>query len=110
MTQQARETRTVTIPEAKAQLSPLLEEVSRGETRILILEAGVPVAALVGSEDLKRLERMDAEDREAWTILEAMRAPFRDVPPEEIERKIERARAEIRAERRAEREAAAVKR
>lgn len=87
-------------------LPDLVEAVARGEARILIEERGAPVAALVSAADLDRLIRMDEQDREAWTVLEAMRAPFRDIPPEEIEREAAKSVAEARAEMRAEREAA----
>jgi hypothetical protein len=51
-----------------------------------------------------QLERMDEQDRHAQAVLDAMRAPFRDLSPEELERETEKAIAEVRAERRAKRE------
>jgi PHD/YefM family antitoxin component YafN of YafNO toxin-antitoxin module len=105
MTQQTLATQSATISEVETELPRLIEAVARGDTRILIQRGAAPVAALIGTGDLERLRRMDEEDREAWDILEAMRAPFRDVPPEEIEREVAQAIAEIRAERLAQREA-----
>jgi prevent-host-death family protein len=95
------------ISEVKRTLSRLVEAASHGETRVLIERSGIPVAALVSLEDLERLIRLEVEDRDAWEILEATRAPFRDIPIEEIEREIANAAAETCAERRAERGAAA---
>ncbi len=103
------ETRAVKISEVKSALSTFINEVNRGETRVLIEKSGIPVAALVSMRDLERLARLDEQDREAWAVLEAMRAPFRDIPHEEIERETAKAVAEVRAEMRAEREAAAIK-
>jgi prevent-host-death family protein len=100
-------TQPMKISDVKTQLSRLVSEVNRQETRILIEKSGTPLAALISMEDLERLARLDEEDREAWDILEAMRAPFRGVPYEEIERETTKAIAEVRAEMRAEREAAA---
>jgi prevent-host-death family protein len=98
---------TMTISEIKRMLSSLVNAVSRGETRVIIERSGSPVAALVSLEDLERLVALDAQSAERWRVLEAMRAPFRGVPVEEIERETAKAIAEVRAERKAEREAAA---
>jgi prevent-host-death family protein len=99
-------TETMKISEVKAKLSSLVNEVYRNEKRVLVEKAGIPVAAVVSIADLERLRQQDEQDREAWAILDAMRAPFRDVPSDEIEREIVKAVAESRAERRAGREAA----
>jgi hypothetical protein len=52
--------------------------------------SGIPVAGIVPIADMLRLARLDELDREAGEILEAMRAPFDDVPADEIERQTER--------------------
>jgi prevent-host-death family protein len=92
---------TMNISAVKSRLNSLINDIYRGETRILVEKSGIPVAALVPVSDLRRLEHLDAQDRDAWDVLEAMRAPFRDVPVAEIERETERILAEIRAEDRA---------
>lgn len=95
------------ISEVKSRLNSLVNEIYRGETRLVIEKSGIPVAAIVPIADLRRLDRLDDLDNEARDVLEAMRRPFRDVPPEEIERHTERILREIRAENQAERERAA---
>ena len=104
MPKQALKTHTLTISDVRRRLSSIVEEVSRKETRIVVEKRGIPIAAIVSADDLERLTRIEEEDRRAWAILEAMRAPFRDVSPEEIDREAANAIAEVRAERRAERE------
>jgi antitoxin (DNA-binding transcriptional repressor) of toxin-antitoxin stability system len=86
---------TIDVSDARTALPRLIREIVDHETRILIEEEDAPVAALIS---------MDEQDREAWAILEAMRAPFRGVPAEEIEREAAKANAEARAIRRAARE------
>ncbi|MBA2595924.1 MAG: type II toxin-antitoxin system Phd/YefM family antitoxin [Chloroflexia bacterium] len=105
MLEQRPGTRTMKFSEIKNHLSSLVDEVSRGEARVVIEKAGIPVAVLISAEDLPRLARMDEQFAERRRVLEAMREPFRDVPEEEIEREVTRAVAEVRAEMRAEREA-----
>lgn len=96
-------TQTLKISDVKNRLSSLVNEVYRKESRVLVEKAGIPVVAIVSADDLRRLTQMDERDRRAWEVLEAMRAPFRGVSPEEIEREADKAVAQARAERRAER-------
>jgi prevent-host-death family protein len=107
MDQRTPETRTMKISDVKRTLSGLVNEVYRNETRVLIEKSGIPVAALVSLADLAHLARLDEQRDKRRQILDAMRAPFRGVPAEEIEREAAKAIAEVRAERRAAREAAA---
>jgi len=100
----APRTKSIPVAELRDHATDLVEEIARGGPRIA-LEAldGTPLAAVVSVGDLNRLRRLDEQDQEAWRVLEAMRAPFRGVPLEEIEEETEKALAELRAERRAER-------
>jgi hypothetical protein len=41
--------------------------------------------AVVSADDLERLRRLDEDLAERQRVLNAMRVPFRDVSPEEIE-------------------------
>ena len=95
-------TQTMNISDVKNQLSNVVNRVYRKETRVLVEKAGIPVAALVSAEDLKRLAQLDERDRRAREVLEAMRAPFRGASPEEIQQEADKAIAQVRAERRAE--------
>jgi prevent-host-death family protein len=106
MHEQEPVTQTMKISDVKNQLSSLVNRVYRKETRVLVEKSGIPVAALVSAQDLELLARLDAERAERRRIVEAMREPCRDVPPEELEREGERAIAEMRARKRAERERA----
>lgn len=76
---------------------------------MLVEKAGIPVAALVSTEDLKQLAHLDAQRAERRRVVAAMRESFRDVPAEEIERETAKAVAKVQAEMRAEREAATVR-
>lgn len=105
MSEQRPKSRTLGIVEASNQLPGLIDEIRRGETRIVIEDAGSPVAVVVSPEDARRLVRVDEIYAERRRVLAAMREPFQDVPDEEIEREVEAAAAEVRAEMRAEREA-----
>ncbi len=88
---------TVKITDVKKQLAVLVGTVSRNKTRVLIEKRGIPVAALVSTEDLARLERLDAEWEATTRALERMSDAFADVPVEELEAKIDAIIAEGRA-------------
>jgi prevent-host-death family protein len=107
MREQPPMNQTMKITDVRGQFNTLVNQVYRKETRVVVEKSGIPVAALVSTEDLKRLNRLDEQDREARHVLAAMRAPFRNVPPEEIEREAERATAEMRTQDRAKRDRSA---
>lgn len=98
-------TQTVAISDMEDTIVHLVDEVARGETRVLVEKGGLPVAALVSSDDLKRLARLDEQRAERKRVVAAMREPFRGVSPVEIERETAKAAAEVREEMRAERKA-----
>ncbi|CAN5666608.1 hypothetical protein BH23CHL3_BH23CHL3_11240 [soil metagenome] len=106
MTKYQITTETMKISDVRSQLNQLVNRVYRKETRVIVEKSGIPVAGIVSAADLERLDRLDEEDQDAWAVLEAMRAPFRDVPSEEIERETDRILKEMREEDRRQRQAA----
>jgi prevent-host-death family protein len=98
-------TKTIKASEARQQFSQLLNEVFRKETRVLVEKSGIPVAAIISAEDLKRLARMEEERSRDFAILDEMREAFNNVPPEEIEREVSRALSQVREENRKPRQA-----
>jgi prevent-host-death family protein len=104
MRAQEPETQTMKISDVKTQLSNLVNAVYRNERRIVVEKSGIPVAALISIDDLKRLVRLDEDRAERWRLLDLLREPFEGVSPEEIARETEKAVAEVRAEMKAERE------
>lgn len=97
-------TERMSVPDAEGRLGGLIRDVSQDDARVLVEKDGVPVAGIVPIADMRRLARLDEQDREASEILETIRSRFDDVSAEEIERQTERIMAEIKAENRAARE------
>ena len=102
MLAQTRTTRTMKISEVKSALSSLVNEVYRGETRVLVEKSGIPAAALVSADDLRRLEQFDREWEEGTKALERFSQAFADVPVEELEARIAEIIAEGRGNEKAE--------
>src|SRR5438270_12540646 len=94
-------TQTVNVSEARRRWSDLLNRVARRETRILIEKSGAPVAAMVSTEDLRRLQELDAQRAQDFAILEEIGQAFKEISPDELGREISRALTEARAERHA---------
>ncbi len=99
-------TQTMNVTDAREHWSQVLTAVFRRQTRVVLEKAGIPVAALVSTDDLERLRRYDAERAADFAVLDRIGAAFQDVPDTELEREVARAIAEVRAERRARREQA----
>jgi len=100
MREQAPMTQTMKISEFKTQISSLVNRVYRNEARVIVEKSGIPVAALVSTVDLARLDRFDQERAQRVKVLDEMRAAFQGVPAEETERETDCITAGIRAENR----------
>ena len=95
------------LSETKQHLSRVVNSVARGETRIVVEKSGLPVAAVITTEDYRRFKRQEQE-REAvrarvYDAFGRFSDAFNDVPDAELERELAKAQAEVRAELRAER-------
>jgi prevent-host-death family protein len=92
--------KTIKASVARQQFSQLLNEIFRGESRVVVEKSGIPVAAIISASDYQRLARLEAERNKDFAILDEMREAFKDVPPEEIEREVSRAISQVREENR----------
>ena len=88
-----REPMTQTIPASKAreQFSQLLNKVFRTRTRVIVEKSGVPVAAIVSTQDLQRLDQLEKIRAKRFKALEDSWQAFQDVAPEEVEEEVRRA-------------------
>ena len=93
-------TETVKASEARQNFSSLLNEVFRGEKRVIVEKSGVPVAAIVSPTDFNRLGRYERRRRDRFKLLEEFSQAFRDVPDAEVEREVAQAVQEARREQR----------
>ncbi len=100
-------TQTMKISDVRSQLNTLVNRVYHKETRVIVEKSGIPVAAIVSTADLQRLDRFDQKHADSFKVLDEIRAAFAGVSPEETERETDRITAEIRAESQRLREGAA---
>ncbi len=104
MTEHAPNTLTLTISDVKNRLSRLFDQVSNGESRILVEKTGVPIAAIVSVDDLRRLRQFEQQREEFFLTIDRVQESFADVPAEEIEQETDRIIARNRATDRAARD------
>ena len=81
-------TKTIKASEARQQFSELLNQVFKGETRVLVEKSGIPVAAIVSATDLNKLQQLESQQSERFKLLERLRAGFADLSEEQIQRAV----------------------
>jgi prevent-host-death family protein len=89
------------VTQARDQFSQVVDKVSRKEARVLVERSGIPVAAIISADDLKELQRIEAQREARFKIIDQMRDAFKGVPAAEIDCEVDKALAEVRAESRA---------
>lgn len=97
-------TQTVKASEARQNFSQLLNQVYKGGKRVLVEKSGIPVAAIISAEDLRRLSRLDAEWDRDFAVIDEIREAFKDIPDQELKREVARAVTEARTRIRAEKD------
>lgn len=89
-------TETVKASVVRAHWGRILREVFSAGKRVVVGKNGVPVAAIVSIDDLRRLEGLDGSLERDLEALRATREAFKDVPDRELAREVNRAFREAR--------------
>jgi prevent-host-death family protein len=97
MREQEPMTQTMKISDVKNTLSSLVNKVYRKETRVLVEKSGIPVAAIISADDLKRFAQLEREREQRFAIIDRAREAFAGIPSEEIEAETDRIIARNRA-------------
>ena len=91
-------TQTMKASQARQEFSQLLNKVFRRETRVIVEKSGIPVAAIISTEDLERLTRLEAERQARFKVIDEIHARNRDQRVDEVERDVAEEIAAMRAE------------
>ena len=97
MREQEPMTQTMKISDVKNTLSSLVNKVYRNETRVVVEKSGIPVAAIISADDLKRFAQLEQEREQRFQVIDRVREAFADVPATEIEAETDRIIAHNRA-------------
>jgi prevent-host-death family protein len=88
------------LSETKQQLSKLVNQVAQGQTRVVVEKSGLPVAAIISTEEYERFLRAEEERARRFAALHRLSDALADIPVEEIEAEVARTIADTRAHRR----------
>jgi prevent-host-death family protein len=92
-------TQTIKASDVRANWSELINQVFRGETEVVVEKSGIPVAAIVSTDDYEKLQRLKAQQKQDAALLKDLRAAFADQTPEQIEAGVTDSIAQAREER-----------
>lgn len=89
---------TMKLTDTKQQLSQVINRVARGETRVIVEKSGLPVAAIISTEEYRRFREQEMQREARFEAIGRISDAFADVPIDELERQGERALAAVRAQ------------
>jgi hypothetical protein len=107
MDEQAPRNQTLNATDVRAHWSQVILDVFHHRSRVLVHKGGIPVAAIIAADDLKRFLRSEQEHAERFKVIAEGWEAFRNVELGDVDAEVTKAVAEARADLRAEREAAA---
>lgn len=93
-------TQTLKASDVRSNWSQLLNQVFRGETEVVVEKSGIPVAAIVSAQDYQKLQQIKQARERDFAVINKMRAAFKGIPDDVIEKEVNKAVAEVRKERR----------
>lgn len=92
-------TQTLKASDVRSNWSQLLNKVFRGETQVLVEKSGIPVAAIVSTQDYQKLQQIKQRRQKDFTVINQIRTAFRDQTPEQIKKSVETSIAGVRMDR-----------
>jgi prevent-host-death family protein len=91
---EAQMTKHVGAKEARSRFSELIGSVRFGNEEVILERSGKPMAAMI---PIEMYERLVAERRTRFEVLDRIRSRLPDIPPEDIERDVADAVSKVRA-------------
>jgi hypothetical protein len=104
MDEQAPPSQTLNATDVRANWSQVLLDVYNHKTRVLVQKGGIPVAAIIAPDDLRRFQRSEQERAERFKVIAEGWEAFRHIDVGDVDTEAAKAVVEARAELRAETE------
>jgi len=89
---------TIKASDVRANWSQLLNKVFIGETEVVVEKSGIPVAAIVSTQDYQKLQQIKQRQKKDFALINEIRKAFKDQTPEQIGKGVEQSIAAARAE------------
>ncbi len=93
-------TQVMNASDVRQQWSQLLNKVFRNQTRVIVEKSGIPVAAVISAEELKRFVKLEQQREERFKALDRMREAFKEIPSGELEKEVRKALSEVKSTKR----------
>jgi antitoxin (DNA-binding transcriptional repressor) of toxin-antitoxin stability system len=107
MSDQASRERTMSATDVRAHWSQLLLDVFNHKARVLVQKGGIPIAAIIPIDELKRYRQIEQERAERFRVIAEGWEAFNSLDLGDVDVEVARAVAEARSDLRAEWDAAA---
>ncbi len=89
---------TLKASDVRSNWSQLLSKVFRGETEILVEKSGIPVVAIISTQDYLKLKELKLRREKDFALISQIRTTFADQTPEQINKGVIRSIAKVRKE------------
>lgn len=90
-------TQVMNASDVRQQWSQVLNKIFRNQTRVVVEKSGIPIAAVISAEELQRFIKFEQQREERFKALDRMRATFKTIPAQELEKEIRKALSEVRS-------------
>src|SRR5680860_788856 len=79
------------LTDTKQHFSQVVNEVARGNSRVVVEKSGLPVAAIISAEEYHRFLALDAERQARFAAMGRISDAFAEVPVEKLEAEVDHA-------------------
>ena len=80
-------TQTIKASDVRSNWSQLLNKVFSGEIEVVVEKSGIPVAAIVSTQDYQKLQQI--KQKRDFALISEIRSAFKDQTPEQIEKGVQ---------------------
>lgn len=80
---------TIKASDVRSNWSQLLNKVFSGETEVVVEKSGIPVAAIVSTQDYKKLQQIKQKQKKDFAFLNEIRTAFKNQRSDQIEKGIQ---------------------
>lgn len=80
---------TIKASDVRSNWSELINKVFQGDTEVVVEKSGIPVAAIVSTQDYQKLQQLKERQQKDLALVASMRESFNDQTFEQIEKGVD---------------------
>ncbi|MGH7203490.1 MAG: type II toxin-antitoxin system Phd/YefM family antitoxin [Candidatus Levyibacteriota bacterium] len=89
---------TIKASEVRSNWSQLLNKVFRGNTEIIVEKSGIPIAALVSTQDYQKLQKIKQKQEKDFALIKEIKAAFKSQTQDQISEGVQKSITAARTE------------